>query len=166
MSGTGVVVFDYAAWSALFPTLAASIDEPTATAYFTIAELYLSNKPWSQVCNLTTRALILNLLTAHVATLFGSIGGNPPSPLVGRISQAAEGSVSVSVDFPENANAAWFNQTPFGAAAWQAMAPWRTALYVAAPQIPLAAQSWPGQGAAGYGPFGILPFNGGFPWPR
>jgi len=162
----GVVTFDYAAWALLFPTLATSIDEDTATAYFGIAELYLQNQPWSQVCDLTKRALILNLLTAHIAVLFGSINGQPPQPLVGRISQATEGSVSVSVDFPENPNAAWFNQTPYGAAAWVAMAPWRTAFYVAAPQIPLSAQSWPGAGAGPFGPFGGMPFNGGFPWPR
>jgi hypothetical protein len=163
---TGIVTFDYAAWSALFPTLVASVNGEQATMYFGLAELYLDNQPWSQVCDLTKRALILNLLTAHVAKLFAPIDGQAPNPLVGRISQATEGSVSVAVDFPENPNAAWFNQTPFGAAAWQAMAPWRTALYIAAPQIPLQAQSWPGQGGAGFGPFGILPFNGGFPWPR
>lgn len=161
----GMVTFDYLAWAALFPSLAPSIDDATATAYFDIATLYLDNQPWSQVCNLTKRAMILNLLTAHIATLFGSIDGQPPRPLVGRISQATEGSVSVTVDFPENPNAAWFNQTSYGAAAWVAMAPWRTARYIAAPQIPLAAQSWPG-GFGGFGPFGTMPFNGGFPWPR
>lgn len=158
----GIFEFDYAAWATLFPTLATSIDDPTATAYFGVAELYLQNNGCSQVIPLAKRGLILNLLTAHVASLIGTINGQV-NPLVGRISQATEGSVSVSVDFPTNPNAAWFNQTPYGALAWQALAPWHTALYVAAPQIPLAAQSFPGM--AGVYPYGIMPFNGGFPWP-
>lgn len=161
MSGTGIVVFDYAAWALLFPTLATSIDEPTAQAYFDSATLFLDNTPASQVWNLTKRALVLNYLTAHVAQLFGTVNGQPPSPLVGKISQATEGSVSVTVDWPATANNAWWLQTPYGAFAWQALAPWRTALYVAAPQIPLAAQSYPG-GTFGYAG---MPFNGGFPWP-
>jgi Protein of unknown function (DUF4054) len=167
---TQVVTFDYTAWALLFPSLAPSVNVEQATMYFGLAELYLDNGPCSQIViradQIPRRALILNLLTAHVATLFGSINGQSPNPLVGRISQATEGSVSVAVDFPENPNAAWFNQTPYGAAAWQAMAPWRTALYIAAPQVPLAAQSWPGVGGWGIGSFGGLPFNGGFPWPR
>lgn len=162
MPDTGIVVFDYAAWALMFPTLAASIDEPTAQAYFDSATLFLDNTGCSQVVSLTKRALILNYLTAHVAALFGTIGGNPPSPLVGKISQATEGSVSVSVDWPTTANNAWWLQTPYGAFAWQALAPYRTALYIAAPQIPLAAQSWPG-GAFGYSG---LPFTGYFPFRR
>ena len=163
MSGSGTVTFDYAVWAVQFPVLAVSVDETQATMYFGFAELYLQNNGCSQIASLTKRALILNLLTAHLATIFASINGNAPNPLVGRISQGSEGSVSVTVDFPENPNAAWFNQTPYGAAAWVAMAPWRTALYIAPPQVPLGAQSWPGAGAVGYGPFGVLPFNGGFP---
>lgn len=161
MSGTGVVTFDYTAWSALFPTLAASIDQATAQMYFDSATLFLDNTGCSQVINLTKRSLILNYLTAHVAQLFGTIAGQPPSPLVGKISQATEGSVSVSVEWPVTANSAWFLQTPYGAFAWQALAPYRIALYLAAPQIPLAAQSYPG---GGFGR-GVMPFNGGFPWP-
>lgn len=162
----GVVTFDYGLWQAQFPSLAMSVDIDQATLYFGMSGLYLENDGLSQVCDLAKRGLILNLLTAHLATLFASINGQAPNPLVGRISQATEGSVSVSVEFPQSANAAWFNQTPYGAAAWVAMAPYRTAFYAAAPQIPLADQSWPGQGAGFGGPFGVMPFNGGFPWPR
>ena len=140
----GVVTFNYLIWSSVFPALAASVNETAAQQYWNQAGLYLDNTPCSPIQNLQTRAMILGLLTAHIATLFGVINGNPPSPLVGRINSAAEGSVNVGTEMPGPVSAAWFNQTPYGAAAWQAMAPYRQAIYIAAPQIPLAAQSYPG----------------------
>lgn len=162
MSETGIVAFDYSVWGPQFPALAASVSGPQAAIYFGMAGLYLQNDCFSQLTDLPKRGLILNLLTAHLVTLFVGLNGNPPNPLVGRISNAAEGSVSVAVDFPQNPNAAWFNQTPYGATAWVAMAPYRVAMYMVPPQVPLAAQSYPGAGVFGGGP----PFNGGFPWPR
>jgi hypothetical protein len=157
---TPLVTFDYTAWSALFPTLAASVSQPQAQLYFNLAQDFCDNTALSQlVCDLRRLTDVLNLLTAHIALLFQGINGN--NSIVGRISNATEGSVSVAVEMPTTMNAAWFNQTQPGAMAWQAMAPYRTALYVAAPQIPLSAQSLPG-----FPGFNLLPFNGGFPWRR
>lgn len=147
----GVVVFTYSVWAQSFPALAASVNQTQAQMYFNIATMYLDNSATSPIIDTNIRSMILGLLTAHIATLFGTVNGSAPSTLVGRITNAAQGSVNVAVDMPDNPNAAWFNQTPFGAAAWQAMAPYRQALYIAAPQIPLAAQSYPGY--LGY-PFG------------
>jgi hypothetical protein len=149
MSGCGVVTFDYTTWAAMFPELACSVPCPLAQGFFNRATLQLDNSPISQIQNLGKRSAILNLLTAHIAALNAPVGGNEPNPLVGRVSNASEGSVSVAVDFPLTINSAWMNQTKYGAEAWSALAPYRTALYVAAPQIPRSWQSYPLQ----YGPF-------------
>ena len=159
MSGCGVVTFDYTTWAAMFPELACSVPCPLAQGYFDRATLQLDNSPISQIQNLSKRAAILNLITAHIAALNAPIGGNEANPLVGRVSNASEGSVSVAVDFPTTINSAWLTQTKYGAEAWSALAPYRTALYVPAPQIPLWSQSYPTQ---------LSPvFVGGMPtWPR
>ena len=123
MSGTcpGVVTFDYSQWQFNVPTLAA-IPEGAASGYFDLATIYCDNTPISRIRNLHIRARILGLLTAHIATLMGP----GASGLVGRITNASEGSVNVAVDMPgASASAAWFNQTTFGAAAYQAMAAFR-----------------------------------------
>lgn len=150
-----VVQFNFLIWAAVFPSLA-SVGPMAAGIYWTQAGLYLDNTPTSPVGDLQKRAMILGMITAHIATLFGTVNGNAPSGLVGRISNAAEGSVSVAPEMPGPMSAAWFNQTSFGAAAWQAMAPYRQALYIAAPQIPLAQQSYP----AFFGPFGTTGSRG------
>lgn len=160
MSGTNVVIFDYAVWAAMFPELAASVNDPQATGYFAIATVYVDNTACSPICNLTIRSTILNMVTAHIAKLLAPIVVNgvveQPSSLVGRISDASEGSVSVAVDFPTTASSAWFLQTTYGALAWQALAPWRTALYIANNYAPTSVPGFFGPGFPGL-------FNGGFP---
>jgi hypothetical protein len=137
MSGTlGVVTFDYALWSLRYPEFAV-VSSLVAGEYFTEATLYLDNTACSVVQDASAggqRALLLNMLTAHIASLngFGS------SPLVGRISQATEGSVSVSAEYgPASGTSAWFLQTKYGAAYWQATAQFRTMRYYA-PYQPFA----------------------------
>jgi hypothetical protein len=58
-----------------------------------------------------------------------------PLGIVGRISQASEGDVSVSSEWsaPPNANAAYFLQTKYGADYWTMTARYRTALFIPAP---------------------------------
>ena len=127
--GISVVVFDYATWSTLYPQFA-GVNAVQAGLYFQQATLYLDNTPGSAVQNLVKRALILNMLTAHIAALGlqAAKGG-----LVGRVSSASEGSVSVSTDYQVTKGAEWFAQTPYGAAAWQAMAAYRTFRYIPGP---------------------------------
>lgn len=77
----------------------------------------------------------------------------PPLGVVGRISDAAEGDVSVSAQWeaPPNANQAYFTQTKYGADYWTYTARYRTALFSPAP---------PGA----YNPlanFGVGPWGGG-----
>lgn len=136
MSGTVQpqgVVFDYVLWAARYPELAGSVGSDLATLFFAEACLYLDNTPGSLVTDATPggrRALILNMLTAHVAALNAPINGQASSALVGRIASATEGSVSVTADMGAvSPNAAWYLQTKYGAAAWTALAGKRTMRY-------------------------------------
>ena len=136
MSGTttpstpGVVAFDFVAWSARYPELS-TVSQPQAQAYFVEAGLYLGNTGASPVQDLSRRALILNMVTAHIAALaIETQQGDSQSPaLVGRIASASEGSVSVSTAFEVPGTASWFAQTQYGASAWAAMAPYRMARF-------------------------------------
>jgi uncharacterized protein DUF4054 len=131
-----LVTFDYATWAALFPELSATIGEPTATLYFGMASSFVDNTPCSLLaCNIPLLTNVLNLLTAHWAKLFGALNGEESPQTVGRISQASQGSVSLALDMgPPNKDAAFFNQTKYGAAAWQMLLPYRTARYLVAPR--------------------------------
>jgi len=121
-----VVTFDSAAFRIAYPKFA-SLGDPLLNAYFAQAGLYLDNTECSPVKCCTIRALLLNMLVAHLAALFGP----GASGLVGRVNSATEGSVSVSVDMPSGSpSSAWFMQTPYGAQYWQATAPYRTFRYV------------------------------------
>lgn len=129
----GVVVFNHQTWAARYPELAAWV--PNAQPYFDEAQLYLSNTPTSLVKDEAIRAVLLNMLTAHIAALNAPLNCEPSPTLVGRITSASEGSVSVSVDnqYPPG-DVQWYQQTKYGAAYWAATAPYRTMRYVAGAQ--------------------------------
>jgi hypothetical protein len=92
------------------------------------------------VQDVNQRALLLNMLTAHLAALYAGVNGQSPSPLVGRINTATEGSVSVGAAMDGvPGTAAWFLQTKYGASFWQATARYRTMRYV-------PGRSWPASG--------------------
>lgn len=124
-------MFDYVGWSARYPELAGSVVQSLARLYFNEAALYLDNTASSIVRDVTSRAVILNQITAHIAKLNAVINGQPASDLVGRISNGSEGSVSVAADYgaPAAGSEAWYVQTRYGAAAWAAMTPYRTMHY-------------------------------------
>jgi hypothetical protein len=126
----GVTVsFDYQKWIARYPEFC-SIQEPTAQAYFDEATLYLRNDGTGPVSDETQQLVLLNMLTAHIAKLNATINGQAPSGLVGRISSASEGSVSVGIDAGSlPGSAAWYAQTRYGFAFWQATRAYRTAHY-------------------------------------
>jgi hypothetical protein len=113
------VVFDPAAFKARYPEFAA-VAVPALSACFDEAGLYLSNKDNSPVQNVTRRALLLNMLTAHVAYIGGLLSADSMPRPVGRVSAAAEGSVSASFENLTPGSAAWFQQSQYGAAFWQA----------------------------------------------
>lgn len=126
----GVAVFDYVVWAARYPELAASVDATLAGAYFTEAGLYLDNTDASVVQDVPTRLLLLNMLVAHIAILNGAARGG----LVGRVSTATEGSVTVNAELATPGTAAWFAQTQPGASFWQATTAYRTMRYAPGPR--------------------------------
>ncbi|NKI68956.1 DUF4054 domain-containing protein [Collimonas pratensis] len=133
----GVVAFDYTAWSVRYPELASSVAQPLAQQYFNEAQLYCDNTPCSPIRDASVggqRSMLLNMLTAHIAALNAPIGGQPSSSLVGRISNATEGSVSVAtqMDLPAG-SPQWFAQSKYGIAFWQATSQYRTMHYVPGP---------------------------------
>lgn len=130
----GVVVFDPSCFRTDYPEFAA-INGNVLGRYFKEATLYLSNEDNSPVCNVCKRAILLNMLTAHCAYLAGALSADGRPPPVGRVSQAAEGSVSATLEYvaPTPGSGAWFNQTSYGAAFWQATRSLRGMRYVVNP---------------------------------
>lgn len=123
-----VAVFSYNAWAARFPELAGSVSEQLADLLFSEANLLLDNTDCSPVQDCGQRLVLLNLIVAHLAATSPGAAGS--SGLVGRVSSATEGSVSVSTDYGavRNSQAYWV-QTGYGAQFWQMMARYRTMHY-------------------------------------
>lgn len=133
-----VVVFSFTDFVAAYPQFA-SLGPTILGNYFAMAGDFVNNTDCSIVPDCPPQAglrtHVLYLLTAHLATIFGTVNGQAPSGLVGRVSDATQGSVSVGTDLNiASQGAQFFLQSPFGFAAWQALAPYRTALYIAAPK--------------------------------
>lgn len=126
---TGPYIFSYAVWAARFPNFSQTVGPDLAQAYFDEACVYVDNTGCSVIYNTNTRGLILNLIVAHLAQLNTGVNGSTASALVGRITDASEGSVSVSADMgaqgPAGGSVNWYNQTAWGAQAWQMMSPFR-----------------------------------------
>lgn len=126
----GVVVFDPAAFKLRYPEFS-SVSDALLSDYFAEATIYLDNTDCSRVQDVDVRRMLLWMLVAHIATINAGVNGEVASPLVGRINNATEGSVSVGADMGAVPfTAAWFLQTKYGAAFWQATAPFRTMRYV------------------------------------
>lgn len=138
------VTFNYGKWVQTYPIFA-RVNQPQAQIYFNIATNFCENR-LRIICDPVELLDLLNMLTAHLAWLlsmrdgFGNPSSNgtvQPPMMVGRISDATEGSVSVSTEFASQIpiEAAWFMQTQFGAMFWQATAPARTVRYVPGPSV-------------------------------
>lgn len=129
------VPFVYADWIAAYPEFNVPptvVLAPQAQRFFAQADLYFDNGPSAPARFRITdeqQTQIMWMLVAHLAQLRVGSNGQAASGLVGRISSASEGSVSVSTEFPTTANSAWFLQTPYGADFWQATAALRTMHY-------------------------------------
>lgn len=113
-----VVVFDPAEFKEVYPHFVNTADAVCRFA-FAEAELYLNNTDASPVKNEEKRKLLLYMLTCHILTL-KERGGD----VVGQLSSASEGSVSVSYSVPSAPGAEWFSQTQCGLAFWQAIKPY------------------------------------------
>jgi len=116
-----VAVFNLANFQARYPEFSAA--SPTVLGVlFTEAGLYLSNTDCSPVQDITRRGVLLNMLTAHIAFIGGLLNADGQPRPVGRVSQAGEGTVSASFEGvpPTPGTGAWFQQSQYGAAFWQA----------------------------------------------
>lgn len=141
----------YAAWATRYPTLAPYIDETAFGVCFDKAQLYQANDGSGLINDPLVALRLFGLLIAHIAVLTYPTTGptstpDPPSPLVGRISNATEGSVNVTSvnDYPPG-SAQWYQQTTWGSMWWEATAQFRTMRYV------------PSRVARGpFGPFGFI----------
>jgi hypothetical protein len=124
-----IVVFNYKSWLARYPEFA-TVDPTAVEECFPEACLYCNNTNFSPVKDINARRILLNMLTAHIVFLNFGANGQAPSQLVGRIASAGEGSVNVSTELKLPGSAAWFTQTKYGAAFWQASAAYRMMRYV------------------------------------
>lgn len=143
----GVVAFNYALWAATYPQLAPKVPEPLATRFFAQATLYLDNTDCSLVTDVDQRAVLLDMLVAHIAALNGATAAGAAG-LVGRVSSVTEGSVTISTDMPMTAGSeAWYMQTTWGAQYWAATVGYRSGFYVSGNPPPVDA----GLGLWGFG---------------
>lgn len=130
---TGVASFNYAVWIARYPEFS-GVDSGLAQQYWDEATLYLRNDGSGPVRDVAQRTVLLNMLTAHIAQLYALTATDQPvSSVVGRISDATEGSVTIGTDnqYPPG-TAQWYQQTKYGASYWSATVRWRTMRYVPA----------------------------------
>lgn len=136
-----VATLDYSVWSARYPALSDVVSETLAQSYWDEAGLFLDNTDASPVRDVRKRTILLGLIAAHLAQL-GRSTADGGSDVVGRISAASEGSVSLSADMgPATNSQAWWVQTKWGAEFWSATAFLRTARYV--PGFPQRFPVWP-----------------------
>lgn len=123
-----VVVVNACRFREIYPELSPAPTDAKVEFWFSQAETILNNTDCSIVRDVKEREMLLMLLMRHFAALEerAAQGG-----LVGRISSATEGSVSVSADIGGSSNnAAWFMQTPYGANYWQMTAKYRGFRYI------------------------------------
>lgn len=125
---SGIVVFDLPKFRSLYPTLKATDDQ--LNWYFVEATMLLNNTEKSCVKSLVEREVLLFLLVAHFAALQQRVEGN--NEVVGRVSSASQGSVSVSLDNGQTTlSDKWYQQTPYGSKYWALTAKYRSFLYIA-----------------------------------
>lgn len=125
---SGVVEFNVNKFRSLYPTLKSTDDQ--LNWYFVESTMLLNNTSKSCVKNLTEREVLLFLLVAHFSILQQRIEGD--NEVVGRISSASQGSVSVSLDNGQTTlSDKWYQQTPYGSKYWALTAKYRSFLYIA-----------------------------------
>lgn len=127
-----IATFDYATFIASYPEFSAT-PEPSIAGYWTMAEALHSNDGCGPVTVDNVQLQLMNLVTAHIAAQFTTPQGTPAAAtgLVGAISSASEGSVSVSAQalISQSESASFWNATKYGALYWRMTLPYRTARY-------------------------------------
>jgi hypothetical protein len=163
-----IATFDYdtdpvRSWLAQYPeftapTGAIPVTEAQANVYFFQATQVHANDGSGPVCDVIQQQNLLNMATAHIAAIFAPPNGQAAaSTLVGRISDASEGSVSVSAqnDYPPGSSQ-WWQQTKYGSMYYLATKQFRRMRYYPNPRSPVQ-RGW---GNGGYGGWG----SGGSGW--
>lgn len=164
----GIVTFDIPTFLATYPEftgLATGGPPPTTspqlTAAFALAQTILNNTCCSAVQDANLRDTLLQMLTAHITfLLYGSNDGagniTPPPGIVGRISTATEGSISVAAEFGGDGGPTqdWYTATRYGAMYWVATSNFRTFIPIGPPAF------GPNGPAVGFGVGGFGGFVG------
>lgn len=135
-----IAVFNPTQFTTRYPEFAAALTANPGlfSGLFTEAGcLYLNNTDCSPVPNVMKRLLLLNMLVAHLAFIGGTLTADGQPKPVGRMSQASEGSVSASFEgqTPTAGSGAWFQQSQYGAAFWQATVNLRSFRYMPQPTV-------------------------------
>jgi len=126
------VILDPIAFKARYPEFA-QVNDELLQMYFDESCLYLPNCD-CPISDLKRRSLLLNMLTAHIASLNGALNPNgAPSGVVGRANSATQGSVSVGLEYNAPQSASWYNQTPYGAQFYMLTMSLRSFVYFAKP---------------------------------
>ena len=131
-----VAVFDYTAWQTRYPEFNGAVSQALAALLFAEAgALYLDNTDASPVADVTRRLMLLGMIVAHLAAVSGALeAGGKPTGIVGRITEATEGSVSVKAATFAPGTSDWWSITSYGFAFWSATKRLRSARYVPAAQ--------------------------------
>jgi hypothetical protein len=143
----GVVVFDPVAFVARYPEFA-TVSTALLGDYFVEATMLLDNTDSSPVRDWQNeRRILLNYLTAHITALNAGVNGQMPSGVVGRVSSATQGTISVGTDYgPTTKAQAWYTQTQYGASYWNATAKYRSMHYRPGRSFPAPPQPLPRSG--------------------
>lgn len=147
----GVIVqFNYQSWVQAYPEFSALPETTVTEVYWTQAQIIHRNDGGGPVSNTASQSVLLNLVVAHLAYLFGGVNGQPPPQTVGRVDAATQGSVNVSLDYGTVTNSqAWWVQSKYGAQYWLMTATYRTMRYIGGLR---GCGPWPSYG--GFGGFG------------
>src|SRR5438309_2122350 len=108
-------IFDFPAWIARYPEFAEDVDAPLAQAFFAEASIYHRNDGGGPVQDPISQLALLNMMTSHIAQLYQVENGAAVNELVGRITNASQGSVTVAADADlGNGISQWLAQTKYG----------------------------------------------------
>ena len=125
-----IVVLDIPKFRAMFPEFS-NVADSILPFLFDQSTDYLNNSDYALVEDAVKRERLLYLLMAHIAYVrYGDASGNGGTGMVGRLSSASEGSVSVSSDAGQiEFRYMWYTQSPYGMDFWQATKVYRMANY-------------------------------------
>lgn len=151
------ITFVYADWIVAYPAFtvggAQPVSQALAQTYFNTAGFLCANDGSGPVCDDAELTNLLYILTAHIAAISAPLasGGAANGGLVGRITSASEGSVSVGVEnsYAEG-SAQWYQQSQYGSLYWLLTARYRQFQYSPGPVMGVPANQYGGLWA-GYG---------------